>query len=152
MGMYGRFPKRNGREVFARPVVDCSKDEPLTVQSDAAAADINKIIARMEKSGMVTASTRSPYFGDVSEFGDLQDSLIKVQEANRRFMELPANIRERFANDPVKLVSFLEDEANRPEAEELGLVNKAVETPSPAAPAIPPAPPAAGTPPAAPTQ
>jgi hypothetical protein len=44
-------------------------------------------------------------------------------------MALPANIRSRFDNDPAKLIDFMENPANREEAESLGLVNKSEPVP-----------------------
>lgn len=124
--------------------LDCSNEPSMTVQADANEADINKIIKRFEKAGMVTRlNSNQPFFGDVSEFDGLQDAIIKVEAADERFMALPADIRERFSNDPVELVQFLSDTNNRPEAEKLGLVlpQKTVE---PAVPATPPPAPAGG--------
>lgn len=113
--------------------VDCTSEKSLTVQSERDEADINKIVARIEKGGMITKFNTDPgFFADVSEFDGLQDMIIKVQKAESMFMELPAQVRERFANDPVNLVEFLADTNNRVEAESLGLVNKA---PVPAPPA-----------------
>jgi phage internal scaffolding protein len=48
--------------------------------------------------------------------------VIAVQD---EFEALPAQIRARFDNDPAQLIEFLENSDNRPEAEELGLVDKA---------------------------
>jgi len=63
-----------------------------------------------------------PFYGDVSVFGDLADCLISVQEADRLFMSYPANVRERFDNDKLKLVEFLGDSKNKEEAIDLGLI------------------------------
>ena len=49
----------------------------------------------------------------------------RVLAAKTEFESLPAQIRARFQNDPAQLIEFLQDENNRPEAEELGLVEKA---------------------------
>jgi phage internal scaffolding protein len=49
----------------------------------------------------------------------------RVIAAQDEFEALPAQIRARFDNDPANLIEFLENENNRPEAEELGLVEKA---------------------------
>ena len=38
------------------------------------------------------------------------------------FMELPAQLRSRFNNDPAELIDFLGKEENREEATKLGLV------------------------------
>lgn len=106
-----------------RPVVDCSKDKGLTVQADRDEADINKIIARFEKTGTIMRmNAREPFYGDVSGFDGLADAMIKVQEADKLFMSYPADIRERFGNDKRKMIDFLADENNRKEAEDLGLV------------------------------
>lgn len=115
-----------------KPVVDCSKDKGFTVQADREDADINKIIQRFEKSGQqARVNSKEPFYGDVSDIGDLAESLMKVQKAQELFMEYEWPIRERFDNDPSKFVEFLEDEGNRKEAEELGIVQKRPVEPSP---------------------
>lgn len=141
MSMYGKYPKNpDGSEKRPWPATDFSGDKGFTVQGDRDDADINKIINRFQKSGQLPPTFRGePFYGDVSEFGDLQDSLMKINEANELFMSYPATIRERFENDPAKLIDFLADDNNRKEAEELGLiVPRPVETP-PVPPAESPA-------------
>lgn len=134
-------------EKFVKPSVDCSVLPSMTVQADAKSADINHIMEQYEKRGFIPPLYQGqPFYGDVSELGDLQDSLIKVREAEELFAQYPAKIRERFDNDYVKFIEFLENEANRKEAEELGIINK--RTIEPAQPA--PSPVAAGD--GAPTQ
>lgn len=136
MSMYGKY--KPGDKAW--PVTDCSKDKGFTVQADRDEADINKIVARFQSSGQLPPTLHGePFYGDVSEFGDLQESLIKIQEADRLFMNYPAEVRERFANDKVKLVEFLSDEKNREEAIKLGLV----QAPPPKEPTPPVAPPVA---------
>lgn len=133
MSMYGKY--KPGDVVW--PGTDFSKDKGFTVQADRDEADINKIVARLAKSGQVPPTFKGePFFGDVSELGDLAESLIKIQEADKLFMEFPASIRERFDNDKVKFIDFLADAGNREEALALGLIQKAptpeVEPPVPA--------------------
>jgi len=104
--------------------VDYSKDKGLTVQSERESADINTIVKRYEKTGALPFSrAQEPFYGDVSEFTGLADALIKVQDANKLFMTFPAEIRERFENDPVKMVEFLSDQKNLDEAIKLGFVD-----------------------------
>ena len=135
MSMFGKYPKvknKNGEFVEqngvngapkAWPTTDCSKDVRLTSQAQREDVDINKIVKRMESGQMLDSRIlREGVYEDVSEIGDLADCIIKVQQAYEDFMELPANVRERFRNDPVELVKFLEDEGNRAEAVKLGLV------------------------------
>ena len=107
------------------PTTDFSKDKGFTVQADRDEADINKIVERLNKTGQLPPMLKGePFYGDVSELGDLQESLIKIQEADKLFMSFPAEIRERFDNDKVKMVSFLADENNRDEALKLGLIQE----------------------------
>lgn len=143
MSMYGKYPKiqdEDGNWVEQRPwpATDFRSDKGFTVQADREDADINKIISRFQKTGQLPPSRRGePFYGDVSDLRDLQDALIKIQEADELFMSYPAELRERFDNDPVKFVDFMSDEKNRPAAEELGLVVKAKPDIKPAAPAVP---------------
>ena len=78
MGMYGK------------PIttLDCSKDEfgnqigSMTKQSFADEVDINKVVARYEKTGMLDhVNRRQPFYGDVSEIRSYQESLNVVIHA-----------------------------------------------------------------------
>lgn len=145
MPQYKKYP------TFPRPVVDCSDDLKAgrhAVQADAAEVDINNIIKRIQKGATPPQLGGQPFYGDVSEFSDLGDAFMKIQEANELFMSYPAQLRERFDNDPVKLVEFLSDPSNLKEAVELGLALKRPD-PEPEAPAAP-APVAPSAPPVAP--
>lgn len=104
---------------------DFTGDKGFTVQSQKDEADINKIVNRVLKAGVMPPSRGGePFYGDVSDLVDLQSALIKVQEADELFMQFPAEVRERFGNDPVDLIEFLGDDKNREEAEKLGLVQR----------------------------
>lgn len=88
--------------------------------------DINTILERFNITGMLPEAPLSPRYGDFSGIGDYHTALNRVMAAKDEFMTLPAHIRARFDNDPAKLIEFIEDETNRPEAEELGLVDKPI--------------------------
>lgn len=108
------------------PCYGLSCPEPtLTVQSEKDNCDINLIIKRSEKSGILPV--RSDYanamFGDFTEIPDYQTALNAVNAANETFMSLPAEIREQFSNDPAKFVDFAMDEANIDKLRDLGLAN-----------------------------
>lgn len=86
-------------------------------------ADIHSILARYTRSGVLDWAQRTqPTYGSFDGGMDYATARMRVQEAQDEFMELPAAIRERFDNDPLGLIEFLEDEGNREEAEELGLI------------------------------
>ena len=88
--------------------------------------DINTILERFNVTGMLPQNPISPKYGDFSGITDYHSALNKVMSAMEEFDNLPAQIRARFDNEPQKLLEFLEDESNRPEAEKLGLVEKAI--------------------------
>lgn len=87
--------------------------------------DINTILERFNITGLLPQSPLSPRYGDFSGIGDYHTALNRVIAAQDEFEALPAQIRARFDNDPAKLIEFLQNENNRSEAEELGLVEKA---------------------------
>ncbi len=87
--------------------------------------DINTILERFNVTGMLPDAPLSPRYGDFSGIGDYHSAMNRVIAARNEFAALPAQIRARFDNDPAKLIEFIEDESNRSEAEELGLIEKA---------------------------
>lgn len=102
--------------------LDASHDG-LTRQEFKDDCDLNKIVARYEKTGMVDALERQGFYGDVSELLGYKDALNVVIQARELFNSLDASVRERFYNDPARLIDFLDDPKNRDEAVRLGLVN-----------------------------
>lgn len=60
------------------------------------------------------------------------DVINSVREVDEAFADLPAKVRSRFDNDPLKLAQFLADPANHSEAYDLGLVQSAPESLTPA--------------------
>lgn len=94
----------------------------LTQQQFRDECDINEIVRRFGLTGQLPENLRAPQYGDFTGVSDYQTALNAVIAADEAFMELPANVRERFDNDPAKFVDFCSDDANRAEAERLGLV------------------------------
>jgi len=114
-----------------RVAVEC-KDGTRTKQSFREACDVNAIIRRYDKTGVLThINTVKAQFGDFSNLGDFRENLEKMQKAEESFMELPAKMRKKFRNDPLELIQFLSDKKNDAEAIEMGLIKapKVPETP-----------------------
>lgn len=100
----------------------------LTQQQFKDQCNINSILARYEKNGMITHINRNaPHYGDYSQLKSFKESLDIVNTTHDLFMSLPPQVRSRFQNDPAELISFMNDEANRDEAIKLGLVQKPIE-------------------------
>lgn len=118
--------------------VDCSGDPGRTKQEFVRDCDVNLILARcLSMRAPLPGADVQAAFADVSGVGSFADCVRRVKAAEDAFAGLDAPLRLRFGNDPVALLAFLEDDANRDEAVKLGLV---------AAPVVPPV----GAPPAAP--
>lgn len=101
-----------------------TQGESLTRQSERDSTDINKIVARAQKTGFLPEGNGQGWYGDVSEIGDYRSALEIVQRANEAFMALPAEIRRDLDNDPAKLVEYLSDAKNLNKAIEHGLIVK----------------------------
>jgi phage internal scaffolding protein len=101
-------------------------EEPtLAQQHFKEECDINTILQKFNITGILPEAPLSPRYGDFTGIGDYHTALNRVIAAQEEFEGLPAPIRARFDNDPAKLIEFLDDEANRSEAEDLGLVDRA---------------------------
>lgn len=125
------------------PGVDCSKDVPLTKQSFKDEADINVLIARYGEAVVASSggeASREMFYGDFSDGLDYLAARQSILNAEAAFQSLPAQLRDRFRNDPGELLEFIQDEANHEEAVKLGLLVRK----EPAAPAPAGAPAAAG--------
>lgn len=107
--------------------IDCSKDVPLTQQSAKDECDINLIVEKAKRGAIVShVNPAAPQYGSLIGFPSFREALDIVTKAQLAFAALDARIRDRFANDPAKLVDFLQDSKNLEEAIALGLVDKPV--------------------------
>jgi phage internal scaffolding protein len=101
------------------------EDASLAQQHFKEECDINTILQKFNITGLLPESPLSPRYGDFTGISDYHTAMNRVIAAQDEFEALPAQIRARFGNDPAQLIEFLENSDNRPEAEELGLVEKA---------------------------
>jgi phage internal scaffolding protein len=85
-------------------------------------SDINYIVRQFGLTGELPGKPLSPQYGDFTGVLDYHSAVNAVLAAQDDFMELPAQLRSRFNNDPAELIDFLADEQNREEATKLGLV------------------------------
>lgn len=138
------------------PGIDCATAEKngdlsQTIQSEKDACDINRIVDRYQRTGILT-HTRDAIqarYGDFSNIPDFHEAQNIVAQANQLFMQMPAQIRSRFQNDAGNFLNFFQDPNNQEEAIKLGLATKPVITGEPlkaTAPAQPPVAAPAATP------
>lgn len=112
MGMYGR----------TSVVIDTSIYPSRTKQSMKDEVDINRVVARYIKTGMIThVNERTPIYQDVSDVVGYREALDRVREVEVFFSGLPATVRAEFGNDPTQFLDFMADPANAQTADEMGL-------------------------------
>lgn len=111
--------------------VQLTFEEPsLAKQAFKAECDINTIVKRHQRKGIVThLNPDEPGYGFAPSL-DLKQAMDTVIDAQRAFDALPSEIRRRFSNDAVEFVEFAENPENREELRKLGLLEeKAVAEP-----------------------
>jgi len=96
----------------------------LTHQSFKDECDINTIMGRYLKTGVLpeNLTQAEAQYLDVSDV-DFQAAAELVAGAKSLFEQMPSSIRNRFDNDPAKLLAFTSDVKNRQEAAQMGLLS-----------------------------
>lgn len=101
-----------------RPVVNTGS-ESFVQQQFAEEVDINTIIRRFGL-GQAPAYVEGIY-GDFTGVTDFYSAREAVQRAERNFMQLPVEVREKFENDPGKFLEYAEAVPEENLLEYLGL-------------------------------
>lgn len=103
--------------------LDCSNLPSLTRQEFVEESDINVLMAKYEKTGILPSNmnTAEPRYLDVSDVPDLRSSMDTLNAATAAFMSLPARVRREFDNDALKFVDFASDVENIERMREWGL-------------------------------
>lgn len=115
--IHSRYNPHEPRKFAFKPV-----GESMTQQQFKAECDVNNILAKYKKTGMVThLAKHQGNFGDFSNVEDYQTCLGKLMQAQTAFGTLPSELRTKFDNDPAKLIDFLADQKNDEEAIKFGL-------------------------------
>lgn len=97
-------------ESLARFGLSCPPEDGMTKGSFADECDINKIMARYERTGQLPEMVRQdPRFGDFSDVPSYQESLERVMFAEAQFMALPAKVRAECENDPAIFLEKIHD-------------------------------------------
>lgn len=98
------------------------KDSPsMTKQSFKDECDINNILDRYQRTGMIDHLTKHNYqYGDFDPV-EYHDAMNTIAEGNTMFEELPSKVRAYFEGDPQKFMEYAQDEANIEQLREWGL-------------------------------
>ena len=123
-----------------------------TKQSFADECNINKIIAKFRKTGMIShLKATGGHYGDFTGVTDYRQALDAIREADASFATLPADIRRRFDNDPAQFLQFVSNPENAEALKDMGLVPKTPSEPHTPAGERPTVPGAPGAPDPSPT-
>lgn len=106
------------------------KDESLAVQADAEAADINNIVKKFGVTGSLPYGELQPIYDDFTQYPtDYHTALNLIRNADNAFMEMPAEIRSAFDNDPGSFLNAINDPTHHARLRDLGLIPPLVESP-----------------------
>jgi phage internal scaffolding protein len=95
--------------------------ESLTEQSHKASTDINNIVNKYARTGVL--EHRNEYRGEYG-FCDgktFQEAMFTVQKARDMFNELPSHVRQKFDQNPAKFLDFVQNPENAKQMVEMGL-------------------------------
>lgn len=118
----------------------------LTRQSSKRECDVNRIMERFEKTGVLDHHNQfQGAYGDFTNTPqDYHETVNQVIEANDMFMSLPSKIRKTFGNDPAQFVEFVADPDNGPQLVKMGLaetldpIQEVIDRSTPPKPSTPP--------------
>lgn len=107
----------------------------LTLQSEAESCDINVIVSRYHKTGVIEhVRENAGLFVDLPPQLEYQDALGVVKAAGEAFAMMPAEIRAQFNNDAGRFLDFADQ--NEDYLEKLGIVPKREEMAAESADAV----------------
>jgi len=92
-----------------------------TQQHQRDESDINVIVRRYMKTGVLPAAVLSPFYAEFEESLSFQDAQAKIVAAREAFSLVPADVRARFQNNPALFHDFVIDPANKEEPIKLKL-------------------------------
>ena len=97
------------------------EDLSLTQQQFKEESDINTIVDRFMKSGVLPTPVNMPQYIDYEGVFDFQSAMNIVRQADENFMRMDAKVRARFNNSPQEFLEFFSNPENVDEAIRLGL-------------------------------
>lgn len=97
--------------------------EIVTKQSFADEVNVNAIMRKYRAGHPIEHfNSTSPSYGDFSNVTTYKEAVDQIMAAEERFNALPSEVRKAANNTPQGLLEYLDDESNREEAEQFGLL------------------------------
>lgn len=113
---------------YRRPGLTFDPDENMTKQAMKDECDINNIMAKYQRTGML--SHISQYAGQYGEYFeiDFQQAQETLIAGRQMFADLPSTVRKQFDNDPAEFMAFCADPQNKDDMAKMGLLDPAYKT------------------------
>lgn len=140
-----QYKYNRGEEFDSARFGTINHEKSMTQQSDANDSDINVIMEKYAVTGQLPKVIQEGLYGDFTEVGDYRGAVERIRAADEAFMLVPAEIREKFNNDPAQFMEFAQKEENLERLQKMGLeipgfpkeTKPAESTPAPIVPANP---------------
>lgn len=109
---------------FSKHGLEIDPQERRTKSEFREECDINTIIAKYRRTGLLPQSARAAMarYGDFSQVPTFQEMNDRVLAAHEVFAALPAKVRDAFRNDPGEFIAAADTEEGRKLYRELGLM------------------------------
>lgn len=104
------------------------KEPSLAQQSFKDEVDINHLLEKFKVTGQMPQGIRLPQYGDFTGVSDYKSAMNALLTARDAFMQLPAQMRSEFGNDPQKFLEYCSDPANAEDLVKRGLAVRPAET------------------------
>lgn len=119
-----------------------------TKQAFAEECDVNSIMQKYQKEGVITHVTKHQANYGFASSNDFRESVELMGKANDMFAELPSSTRKKFDGSVENFLDWVQDPENASQLDEMGALT---ETPAEPSPAVqPPSEPPASVPPTPP--
>ncbi len=116
------IPIRNANPLTRVRVAKHFTGTSLAKQSFKEECDINTIMRKYEKSGLIAhLNKHQGQYGNFIGFQDYHASQNQILEARESFATIPAKIRAKFNNDPATFLEFAQNPDNLDQMIEMGL-------------------------------
>lgn len=118
MSMYESVEQLHGLDF-----IEDDENKNRTKQSMKDECDINNIMMRYTKTGMITHLARGvPQFADVSKLTSYKEAIDNIHAATEYFYTLPAKVRSKFENDPASFIEITTSPDAKEKLTELGIL------------------------------
>lgn len=122
------------RPLSERPHAITFTEPTLTQQHQRDEVDVNNIMKRYVKSGVIDhVNKNEPFYGEVPAC-QYHEAVEQIKLADDMFSELPSPIRKHFDNDPAQFLAFVQDPRNKDDLYTMGLASSPVQTSGPEKP------------------